>query len=226
MIFQLDKDDIWFPDPSLAEPDGCLAVGGDLSPERLELAYHYGIFPWYSFEWHDEPVWYCPQDRFVIFPDEIHISHSMRALLNKNKYTVTFNQAFEQVIRRCSEQRIHHEGAWLGEDMIQAYLRLHDLGDAMSVEVWDGGKLVGGLYGVTYSECFFGESMFSDVPSGSKIALIRLAQAMHAAGWKMIDCQFETHHLKSMGARHIPYPAYMSILTTPSPRSSFTAAPL
>lgn len=150
--------------------------------------------------------------RFVIFPGEIHISHSMRTLMNKNTYKVTFNQAFEEVIRNCSKLRIDEEGAWLGEEMTEAYIRLYEQNLAASVEVWEGDKLVGGLYGVTLGTCFFGESMFSLVPSASKLALIRLAQLLHAHGGTLIDCQFETPHLKSMGGRYISYEEYMKYL--------------
>lgn len=210
MIFRLSKR-IAFPDPHLGEPDGLLAVGGDLSVDRLLLAYSYGIFPWYAFR-SKEIEWWCPMDRFVIFPSEIHISHSMRSLMNKNCYDVTFNQAFGDVIRNCGRLREHETGAWLGHDMIEAYTRLHEQNLAASVEVWKERTLVGGLYGVCIGRCFFGESMFSLVPSASKLALIRLAQVLESNGGVMIDCQFETPHLKSMGGRHISYEEYMSYL--------------
>lgn len=210
MIFRLSKR-IAFPDPHLGEPDGLLAVGGDLSVDRLLLAYSYGIFPWYAFR-SKEIEWWCPMDRFVIFPSEIHISHSMRSLMNKNCYDVTFNQAFGDVIRNCGRLREHEAGAWLGHDMIEAYTRLHEQNLAASVEVWKERTLVGGLYGVCIGRCFFGESMFSLVPSASKLALIRLAQVLESNGGVMIDCQFETPHLKSMGGRHISYEEYMSYL--------------
>lgn len=210
MIFRLSKR-IAFPDPHLGEPDGLLAVGGDLSVDRLLLAYSYGIFPWYAFR-SKEIEWWCPMDRFVIFPSEIHISHSMRSLMNKNCYDVTFNQAFGDVIRNCGRLREHEAGAWLGHDMIEAYTRLHEQNLAASVEVWKERTLVGGLYGVCIGRCFFGESMFSLVPSASKLALIRLAHVLESNGGLMIDCQFETPHLKSMGGRHISYEEYMSYL--------------
>lgn len=215
MIYRLDPDSIEFPDPTEGDPDGLFAVGGDLSPERLMLAYSLGIFPWFSFRDNDEPFWYCPMQRFVIFPDEIHISHSMRNLMNKGIYTVTFNKNFKDVIEGCSKQRIDLEGAWLGSDMINAYTRLHELGFATSVEVWKENELVGGLYGVTVGAVFCGESMFSRVPAASKLALIHLARKMEASGAALIDCQFETSHLKSMGGRHIPYFEYLRLLRTP-----------
>ena len=211
MVFRLD-DELWFPDPHLADDDGCLAVGGDLSVDRLLLAYQHGIFPWYAFR-HDEPIWYCPKKRFVIFPDEIHISHSMRTLMRKNIYTVTFNKDFEGVIANCGGLRIDEEYAWLGPDMTAAYTELHNQGFALSVEVWEKERLVGGLYGVNIGSAFFGESMFSLVPSASKLALNSLAQIMQECGGSLIDCQFETPHLKSMGGRYIDYDEYMKIIS-------------
>ncbi|MBR5697365.1 MAG: leucyl/phenylalanyl-tRNA--protein transferase [Prevotella sp.] len=215
MIFQLDEN-LWFPDPHDGEPDGLIAIGGDLSIDRLLLAYYYGIFPWYSFRHAAEPYWYCPLQRFVIFPDEIHVSHSMRTLINKDRYVCTFNQDFDGVIRNCSQLRYQEEGAWLGEDIIKAYTDMYHQGFAMSVEVWepgeDGDRLVGGLYGVTIGKSFFGESMFSLVPSASKLALIFLARFMAENGGTLIDCQLETPHLRSMGARFISYDEYLKII--------------
>ena len=211
MIFQLDKHQIAFPDPRLGEPDGLLAIGGDLSVDRLVTAYSYGIFPWYSFR-NGEIEWWCPMRRFVIFPAEIHVSHSMRTLINKQLYTVTINKNFSQVIAYCSSLRIHETGAWLGEDMVRAYTELHRQGLAASVEVWKGDELVGGLYGVTLGRCFFGESMFSLAPSASKLALISLARGFDAHGGVLIDCQFRTPHLESMGGRFISYDDYMRYL--------------
>lgn len=208
MIFRLSKK-LGFPDPRLGEEDGLLAVGGDLSVDRLLLAYSNGIFPWYSFR-DSDILWFCPMQRFVIFPNEIHVSHSMRNLLNKEKYRVTINQDFAGVIKNCGDLRKDQEGAWLGDDMTKAYTELHHQGFAASVEVWDqDDKLVGGLYGVTLGRCFFGESMFSLVPSASKLALIGLADTMAENGGVMIDCQLETPHLKSMGGRFISYDEYM-----------------
>ena len=213
MVYQLD-DDLWFPDPRLADEDGCLAVGGDLSIDRLLLAYQHGIFPWFSFRDNDEPVWYCPHERFVIFPDEIHISHSMRTLLNKKKYTFSLNEDFEGVIHNCSKLRYEEEGAWLGEDIIKAYTELHRQGFAASVEVWEEERLVGGLYGVNIGSAFFGESMFSLVPSGSKLALIHLAKTMQELNGSIIDCQLKTAHLESMGGRYISYDEYMKLISS------------
>ena len=215
MLFQL-SDELVFPDPHLGEEDGLLAVGGDLSEERLLLAYSYGIFPWFSFRDWPYPAWHCPLQRFVIFPNEIHISHSMRTLMNKGTYNLTFNRDFDSVIEGCSQVngRYYQDGAWLGEEMITAYRHLNRQGHAASVEVWNlDGELVGGLYGVVMGSCFIGESMFSREPSASKLALIYLAKTMQRyGGGGLIDCQLETPHLKSMGGRYIPYDDYLAIL--------------
>lgn len=210
MVYQL-TDKLSFPDPHYGDPDGLLAVGGDLSIDRLLLAYSNGIFPWYAFR-EGMIQWWCPMERFVIFPDEIHISHSMRTLINKGIYHLTVNQAFREVIHACGESRMDMEGAWLGHEMMDAYTRLHEQGFAASIEVWEEEQLVGGLYGVTIGNCFFGESMFSLVPSASKLALIHLAQFFQKHGGTLIDCQFETPHLKSMGGRFISYKEYMELL--------------
>ncbi len=213
MVYQLDND-LWFPDPHLGDPDGIIAIGGDLSVERLQLAYSHGIFPWFSFRDWDEPAWYCPLTRYVIFPSEIHVSHSMKSLINKNRYRISINEDFDGVINGCRtvDGRYDNDGAWLSHDIVKAYTELYKIGWAASVEVWDGNSLVGGLYGVTFNGCFIGESMFSRIPSGSKLALIGLARHLEALHWKMIDCQLETPHLVSMGARPIPYDQYMTIL--------------
>ena len=214
MVFQLDKKHLWFPDPHLGEDDGLVAIGGDLSVDRLLLAYSNGFFPWFSFRHQDEPMWYCPLERFVIFPSEVHVSHSMRQLIGKQLYRCTINQDFDAVIRGCAtaQNRNTEDGAWLGPDIIRAYTELHRQGFAASVEVWKGDELVGGLYGVTIGSCFFGESMFSLVPSASKLALIFLARTLENLGGQFIDCQFETPHLQSMGARYISYEEYISII--------------
>ena len=218
MVYQLD-DELWFPDPHYGDDDGCIAVGGDLSVDRLLLAYSNGIFPWYPY-YYDEAVWYCPMQRFVIFPEEIHVSHSMRTLMNKDRYRMSINEDFEGVINNCSELRIEENGAWLGPAMIEAYTELHRQGFAASVEVWEKPgegteeRLVGGLYGVTIGRAFFGESMFSLMPSASKLALIHLAQTMKKTGGRIIDCQFHTPHLESMGGRYISYEEYMQIISS------------
>jgi len=214
MVFQLD-DELWFPDPHLGEDDGLVAVGGDLSVDRLIMAYSNGYFPWFAYHYQDEPLWYCPLQRFVIFPNEIHVSHSMRQLIRQQRYQLTINCDFDGVIHGCAtaQQRDTEDGAWLGERIVSAYTELFRQGFAASVEVWDGTRLVGGLYGVTLGSSFFGESMFSLVPSASKLALVHLARTFEALGGRMIDCQFETPHLRSMGARFITYEEYMSIVS-------------
>ena len=214
-VWRLNKDVLAFPDPHEGDEDGLIAVGGDLSIDRLLLAYSNGIFPWYGFKENDEILWFCPLDRFVIFPEKIHVSHSMRTLINHKTYHVTFNKAFNDVIVGCSQadDRYEQRGAWLVTDMIQADQRLLDQGFAASVDVWHDGHLVGGLYGVTIGRSFFGESMFSLEPSASKLALIYLANLMKDRGGNLIDCQFETPHLKTMGGEHISYDEYMKIIS-------------
>ncbi|MDE6681065.1 MAG: leucyl/phenylalanyl-tRNA--protein transferase [Muribaculaceae bacterium] len=215
MVFLIAPDDrtMAFPDPHLAEANGLLAIGGDLSPRRLISAYSRGIFPWFSFRDSNLPYWYCPQQRFVIFPRDIHVSHSLRPMLNSERFEITFNRDFDAVISNCSNLRIKEEGAWLGEDMIKAYTELHHMKRAASVEVWEEGNLVGGLYGVTMGHVFAGESMFSLRPGASKLALVHLARRlMMAEGEFLIDCQFETPHLRSMGGTFIDYDEYIRIL--------------
>jgi len=206
MIFRLDER-LLFPDPKLAEPDGLLAVGGDLSAERLMLGYQQGIFPWYS---DDTPIlWYSPHERFVLFADELRVSKSMRQVLRSGKFTVTINQCFERVIEACSlVPRPGQDGTWITDEMIAAYVDLHHKGHADSVEVWHQDNLVGGLYGVKVAHIFCGESMFSLMPNASKTALIHLCKS----GYPVIDCQVHTPHLESMGARMISRQHYMKIL--------------
>lgn len=212
-VYQLDHE-LWFPDPHLGEDDGLVAVGGDLSVDRLLLAYSYGFFPWYSFRHNKEPLWFCPLQRYVIFPNEIHVSHSMKQLINRHQLKPTINQDFEGVIRGCAtaQNRNKEEGAWLGPEIIEAYTEMHRQGFAVSVEVWQDEQLVGGLYGVNLGKAFFGESMFSLVPNASKLALIHLAQMLETLGGTLIDCQFETPHLRTMGARYIPYEEYLRLI--------------
>ena len=212
-VYQLDHE-LWFPDPHLGEDDGLVAVGGDLSVDRLLLAYSNGFFPWYSFRHNKEPLWFCPLQRYVIFPNEIHVSHSMKQLINRYQLKPTINQDFEGVIRGCAtaQNRNKEEGAWLGPEIIEAYTEMHRQGFAVSVEVWQDEQLVGGLYGVNLGKAFFGESMFSLVPNASKLALIHLAQMLETLGGTLIDCQFETPHLRTMGARYIPYEEYLRLI--------------
>ncbi|SDR92729.1 leucyl/phenylalanyl-tRNA--protein transferase [Mucilaginibacter mallensis] len=207
MIFRLDER-LLFPEPALAEEDGLLAVGGDLSTKRLLLAYQNGIFPWYS---DDSPIlWYSPHERFVLFPDELKVSKSMRQVLRSGKFTISMNKAFSDVIEACSVvERIGQDGTWITEDMKAAYKQLHAEDYAHSVEVWEQGSLVGGFYGVQVGHVFCGESMFSRVSNASKTALIWLC---NSGLYKLIDCQVHTEHLESMGARMIPREEYMALL--------------
>ncbi len=207
MIFRLDERLI-FPDPALAEEDGLLAIDGDLSPERLMLAYQNGIFPWYSA---GEPIlWYSPHERFVLFPDELRISKSMRQVVRSGKFKVTFNRCFDGVIKACAEaKREGQDGTWITAEMQAAYIELHRLGKAHSVEVWLGDELAGGLYGIAVNRVFCGESMFSNVSNASKLALITLCQTEK---YDMIDCQLHTPHLESMGARMINRDEFMQAL--------------
>ena len=207
MIFRLDKC-LLFPDPTLAEPDGLLAVGGDLSVERLLLAYQNGIFPWYSDE---TPIlWYSPHQRFVLYPSELKISKSMRQVLRSGKFKITTNQCFEKVIDACSIiEREGQDGTWITGDMKTAYINLYRQGHAQSVEVWESGELVGGLYGVKAGSVFCGESMFSKVSNASKTALIYLC---NTGDYNLIDCQVYTEHLETMGARMIDRKEYLAML--------------
>lgn len=208
-VYLLDED-IWFPPPAGAEEDGLLAVGGDLSAQRLLLAYSNGIFPWFNED--TEILWWCPKKRFVIFPKEIQISRSMKKFMKKTNLTVTMNRDFDGVIESCRKLREENEGTWITDGMEHAYKALHELGYAASVEVYDGEHLVGGLYGVVIGRCFFGESMFSLVPNASKLALICLAKRLQELGFYFIDCQFHTEHLERMGGRYISYEEYMQYM--------------
>lgn len=209
MIFDLNRTDE-FPDPRYGNPDGFYAVGGDITPERLAKAYPLGIFPYYSYKT-ERIIWWAPQERFVIKPSEIHISHSMRNLMNKKKYHCTINKDFAGVLSGCAcvDGRIEEDNAWLGPELLDTWMRLHDMGHAKSVEVWKDDELVGGLYGFVCGGCFMGDSMFSIEPSASKLALIHLARHMESEGGHLIDCQLETKHLKSMGARYISYNEFL-----------------
>lgn len=208
MIFQLD-DELIFPNPALAEEDGLLAVGADLSPERLILAYQNGIFPWYNEE---TPIlWYSPHERFVLLPEEIKISKSMRQIINSQKFKITFNTAFKEVISACAEmKREGQDGTWITQEMQQAYIKLHELGFAHSIEVWQNKDLVGGLYGVLVNRVFCGESMFSKQSNTSKLALIWLCQN---ANIQLIDCQIYSEHLEKLGAKLISREEFMHYLS-------------
>lgn len=208
MFYQLSDTEIWFPKPELAEEDGLLAIGGDLSPARLMLAYHNGIFPWYS---DDTPIlWYSPHQRFVLFPNKLKVSSSMRKVLKNEKFNITFDQAFSDVIESCALiSRDGDPGTWITSEMQNAYTILHNLGYAHSVEVWEEGSLVGGLYGVIVNSVFCGESMFSKVSNASKSALVWLCKNKP---FLIIDCQVHTNHLESLGAEFIPRSVYVDLL--------------
>lgn len=209
-VFRLDKDKIEFPDPTLARKDGLLAAGGDLRAERLLLAYTHGIFPWYNPG--EEILWWCPGERFVIFPREIHISRSMKKYMKKHIFKVVINRDFADTMHRCRMKREFAEGTWISDEMEEAYFRLHKEGYAVSVEVYEDETLAGGLYGVSIGRCFFGESMFSEKENGSKTALIALAKLLERQEFLFIDCQFHTEHLEHMGGRYISWEAYDRML--------------
>jgi leucyl/phenylalanyl-tRNA--protein transferase len=217
MIFRLDER-MLFPNPTLAEDDGLLAVGGDLSMPRLLLAYQNGIFPWYS---DDEPIlWFSPHERFVLYPEELQVSKSMQRILNSEKFRVTVNTCFEDVISACSKApRPGQDGTWITADMQAAYISLNKNGHAHSVEVWEHDALVGGLYGVQVGSVFCGESMFSKVSNASKVALINLCSS---GAFDLIDCQVYTLHLESMGARMISREEYLEALKGAEGYKSFS----
>lgn len=208
MIFQLDEHEVVFPHPSLAEPDGLLAIGGDLSEDRLILAYENGIFPWFS---EDDPIcWFSPHERCVIYPERVKISKSMRKIMSGSMFSLTMDTAFEQVIMNCAAMpRKDQDGTWITSAMQQAYIHLHHVGKAHSVEVWHHEELVGGLYGIAVDTVFCGESMFSKVSNASKAALIWLCQTQQ---YRLIDCQVPNDHLLSLGAEMISRARYMDIL--------------
>jgi len=208
-IYQLTEE-IIFPPVQGAE-DGVVAVGGDLSVERLELGYRSGIFPWYS---EGQPIiWWSPDPRFVLFPDRLRISKSMKQLLRNHSFEVTYNQDFKQVIDNCKNvTRIGQESTWITGEMKQAYINLHKIGLAKSVEVWQNGVLVGGLYGVDLGSVFCGESMFSKVSNASKIGFINFVQKSQQEGGQLIDCQVYTDHLSSLGAEEIDREEFLAHL--------------
>lgn len=200
-LFILDKD-IHFPPVHLAEPDGLLAIGGDLSPARLLEAYRHGIFPWYE---GDHILWWCPDPRFVLFPEELKIARSMKPLLNRQAFRFTTNTAFAEVIHHCKiSQRPGQDGTWITDEVEKAYIKMHELGYAHSAEVWKDGSLAGGLYGIRLGNVFFGESMFSNVSNASRYAFIQYTEQLMQEGVSLIDCQVHTDYLESMGARMIP----------------------
>ncbi|QSW90671.1 MULTISPECIES: leucyl/phenylalanyl-tRNA--protein transferase [Flavobacterium] len=204
-------DNLYFPPVSEADEEGILAVGGDLSPERLKLAYKNGIFPWFN---EGEPIlWWAPDPRMVLFLDELIISKSMRNILNRKQFTVTFNTNFKEVISNCQKiQRIGQDGTWISDDIVESYCELNRQGIAKSVEVWQEGELVGGLYGVDLGHVFCGESMFSKVSNASKVAFISLVKHLEEKNYKLLDCQVYNPHLDSLGCREIDREEFMDIL--------------
>ncbi|MDH4318461.1 MAG: leucyl/phenylalanyl-tRNA--protein transferase [Desulfobulbaceae bacterium] len=211
-VFQLTND-IIFPPPEMAEPDGLLAVDGDLSPARLLTAYSAGIFPWYS---QGEPIlWWSPSPRMVLFPERFHCSRRLARIIRQKVFRVTADTAFERIISSCADIRLGKgEATWITDEMKEAYIRLFRMGFAHSIECWLGEELAGGLYGVSLDKVFFGESMFSRVSNGSKVALATLADRAGYLGIEMMDCQMRTNHLQSLGAREIPGKTFRALLDT------------
>jgi leucyl/phenylalanyl-tRNA---protein transferase len=208
-IFQLGKE-LVFPPPELASSEGIIAVGGDLSSQRLINAYTAGIFPWFS---EDDPIiWWSPDPRLVLLPGNIHVSGSMKRLLKRNPFRLTCDRQFLDVLEHCRKPRPHQDGTWITDEIRDAYLHLHHQGIAHSVEVWAGDRLAGGLYGISLGKCFFGESMFSDLPNASKFAFITFSEKLFRMGFAMVDCQVPSDHLKRLGATEIPRSDFLARL--------------
>lgn len=208
-LFALDKE-LSFPPVHLAEPDGLLAIGGDLSPERLLLAYRNGVFPWYE----DEHIlWWCPDPRFVLYPAELKTTRHITSLINRNEFDFTINKAFAQVIHHCKRiKRPGQQGTWITDEVESAYCKMHELGYAHSAEVWKDKELVGGLYGIKLGKVFFGESMFSKKSNASRYAFTQYVQQLKEEGIKLIDCQVYTEYLESFGARMIERNEFVKLL--------------
>lgn len=203
-------DKIWFPPADEALGDGLLAIGGDLSVERLLLAYKNGIFPWYDGQM---PLWWHPNPRFILFPEELKVSKSMRPLFNQNKFQFTINKAFSEVIHHCKKvERKDQDGTWINDDVIDAYTKLHKMGFAHSAEARFNNELVGGLYGIKMGKVFFGESMFSTQSNASKFAFIKYVEVLQKEGIELIDCQVYTEHLESLGAKMIMREQFLQLL--------------
>lgn len=207
----LDEGELWFPDYDEVSEEGVIALGGDLSVERLELAYERGIFPWFN---EDEPiVWWFPNPRFVLFPEELKVSKSMRKVLRENQFSFTENKCFEEVISNCKmAERPGQDGTWISDEMVKAYVELHKMGLAKSVEVWLDGKLVGGFYGIEGKRIFCGESMFTKVSNASKAGFIYFVEK-YKEQYELIDCQVYTEHLESLGAREIDAQDFIDYLS-------------
>ena len=200
-LFVLEKE-LSFPSVHLAEPDRLLAIGGDLSPERLLLAYRNGIFPWYEGE---HILWWCPDPRFVLFPEELIINKSIKPSLKRNEFEFSINKSFSKVIHQCKKiNRLGQEGTWITDEVEKSFIKMHELGYAHSAEVWRDNELVGGLYGIKLGKVFFGESMFSKVSNASRFAFIKYIEQLKQEGIRLIDCQVDTKYLESFGARLIP----------------------
>ena len=210
-MFLLDSEEIAFPDPALYDFEGgLLAMGGDLSPERIWFAYQNGIFPWFNPE--DDILWWCPDPRFVLFPEDLKISKSMKKILRAGKFTFTENKCFEEVMKNCqAAERKGQDGTWITDGMIKAYSTLHRFGKAKSIEVWENDELVGGLYGVDLGHIFCGESMFAKVSSASKAGFIYFVEKYKNQHY-LNDCQVYTEHLASLGAKEIPKREFLKIL--------------
>lgn len=210
IMYFLSKE-LYFPPAETASTEGIVAVGGDLSPERLVLAYQLGIFPWFE---DDEPIlWWSPPERLVLFFDDLTISKSMRNIINRKQFKVTFNTAFRDVIVNCKKiTRKDQAGTWITDNMVEAYCKLHELGIAKSVEVWENEELVGGLYGVDLGHVFCGESMFSKVSNASKLAFIALAKQLEMADYRLLDCQVYNDHLASLGCVEIDREDFLKVL--------------
>lgn len=210
-MFRLDENEISFPDPEVYDGhEGLIAIGGDLSIERIWFAYQLGIFPWYNPE--EEILWWCPDPRFVLFPHDIKVSKSMRKILNRNVFTFSENQNFREVIRNCQQAtRKGQTGTWLSDEMMESFIKLHEYGLAKSIEVWQDHELVGGFYGLQIGNVFCGESMFSKVSNASKAGFIHFVES-HKETLDLIDCQSHTEHLESLGAIMIPKKEFLKIL--------------
>lgn len=210
MSLHILSDKIWFPPVTDALDDGLLAIGGDLSQQRLLLAYQKGIFPWYD---GDLPLWWSPDPRFVLFPDELRVSKSMQKLLKKNVFEFSMNKDFAAVIHNCRiAEREGQDGTWINDDVERAYIQMHKNGHAISAETWFNNELAGGLYGVIVNNVFCGESMFSKKSNASKFAFIKLIEHLVKQGIELIDCQVYSEHLESLGAREIPREDFIKML--------------
>jgi len=206
----LSSNELWFPEVEEADESGLLAIGGDLSVERLKLAYSKGIFPWFN----EEPIlWWSPDPRMVLFPGKMVISHSLRQVIKRNEFEIRYDTQFGNVIKSCAETpRDHEDGTWITGNMVKAYIKLHKAGYAHSVEAYQGEKLVGGLYGISIGKAFFGESMFHLVPNASKTALYHLSEKLKEWNFNIIDTQVYTNHLESLGGEMIPRKTYLCLL--------------